>query len=228
MSTSAGLALYKLAFQLSPIMLVGGVAQGIEITGGMLPILAITEAANFTTGLLTGNVDIDLDGFFAHWAPLPGGDLISQQIGSYPFANLNVAANATIAQPLNLSMQMQCPARGELGMPSKLASMMLLKVVLDKHNQTGGTYTVVTPSYIYQGGVLISMRDISNTASHQVQNTWQLDFNFPLLTLEAAQAAQNSLMNKLGSGTQISGAPGWSGASSGSSLATGSTMIGGG
>jgi hypothetical protein len=47
-----GLAVFKLAFQLSPILLCNGIAT--DIPGGVLPIIAITEASHFVLGLLSG------------------------------------------------------------------------------------------------------------------------------------------------------------------------------
>jgi hypothetical protein len=199
-----------MAFQISPIVLVDGIAP--NLLGGCLPLLAITEAINFTKGLLTGG-DVGLDNFFAHWEPMPGSEMISQQIATYPYANKEVAGNATIAQPCNISMTMKCPARGELGAPAKLASMIALRYALEQHNKRGGTYTVMTPSLFRQGGILLCVKDISNTQSHQPQNTWQFDFNFPLINDAVATGLLSSLMSKLGGGTQVSGTPTWSGAS---------------
>lgn len=204
-----GLAIFKLAFELSPILLTNGIA--IDVPGGALPIIAFTEAAHFVSGLLSGAANIELDDFFAHFQPLPGSTLIDNQVGMYPFANQSVAANAIIAQPLQLSMLMRCPARDELGYATKLVTMLALKAVLDQHNNRGGTYTIVTPSYFYTNGILMGMRDVSDPQSHQVQNAYQLDFLFPLLTLEAAQSVQNNLMSRLTGGTQVSGQPAWSG-----------------
>lgn len=205
---------YKLAFELSPIIFTGGIAT--NVPGGALPIITFTEAVNFTLGILSG-AEIDLDNFFAHFAPIPGATLIDEQAATYTLANQTVAANATIIQPLNLSMLMTCPARNELGYPAKLATMMALKTVMDQHSSMGGTYTVITPSFFYTNGILLRMVDASNGASRQPQNAWQLDFYFPLLTLEAAQTAQNSLISKITGQTQVpAGADGsiaWSGLS---------------
>jgi len=211
MSFNTGLVAFKLAFQLSPIVLVNGIAQ--NIPGQMLPIIAITQAAQFVAGLLSGGEDIGLNDFFANFQPLPGATLVDFQIAKYPFANQAVAANATIAQPLQLSMLMKCPARDELGYAAKLATMMALQSVLSQHGSQGGTYIIVTPSYFYTNGILTGMRDASNGESKQAQNAWQMDFEFPLLTLEQAQQSQGSLMSKITSGTQINGAPAWSGLS---------------
>ncbi|MEJ0016827.1 MAG: hypothetical protein WDN25_09695 [Acetobacteraceae bacterium] len=190
-------------------MLSGGLAGNIR--AGMLPIIAITEALHFPLGLLSGTDNIELDNFFAHFQPLPGGTLVDNAIGNYPFANQAVAANAIIAQPLVLSMVMICPARDRAGYPSKLVTMMALERAITQHNSLGGTYIVVTPSHFYTDLIMTGMRDITRGSGHQVQAEWQLDFVRPLLTLEDAARAQNSLMSKLSNGTQISGQPSWSG-----------------
>ncbi len=209
MSVSSGLAAYKLAFQLSPIILTGG-AAGL-IPGGMLPIISLTEAVNFTTGLLSGGDLPDLDSFFANFQPVPGASIISNQVGEYPFANQRVAANAIIAQPLTVSLRMICPVRNPLGYAAKLATMMALQATLSSHNNSGGTYTVATPSYFYTNCIMTDMKDVTSGASKQSQVTWQLDFRQPLLTLAEAAQAQNSLMSKISGGTAIEGQPTWSG-----------------
>jgi hypothetical protein len=200
---------WKLAFQLSPIILTGGIATGL---GGALPIVALTEGANFVTSLLTGGVNIDLDGFFANYQPLAGSSLIRQQVGMYPFANQTVAANAVIAQPLNVSMAMTCPAgNASGGYPLKLVIMTALQNSLQLHNSTGGLYTVITPSYIYTNCILTDMIDVSGGDSKQSQYMWQLNFIQPLVTIQSAQTALNGLMQKLSDGTAPQGgSPSWS------------------
>lgn len=207
---SVGYDAYKLSFELSPIMLVDGIAT--NIYGGMLPIVALTEAVNFIAGLLNGPENLSLDNFFAHFEPMPGATLIEQQIAEYPFANQAVAGNATIQQPLHLAMKMTCPATGLLGYPAKLVTMTALRASLNQHNQLGGTYTIVTPSYLYTNGIMLGMRDIGGQGK-QVQEQWQMDFRFPLLTVSEAQSIQNSLMSKLTGGTQTDAQPAWSGSS---------------
>jgi hypothetical protein len=212
MPMTAGLAIWKLAFQLSPILLSGGAWQ--NLPGGVLPIIAITQAADFLTGLLSGAENVELDDFFAHFEPMPGATLVSNVVGHYPFANQAVAGNAIISQPLQLSMKMICPARDLLGYPAKLATMMALKKVLDQHNALGGTYTIITPSGFFPNGILLNLRDISDGRSNQPQYIWQWDFEFPLLTLETAQTVQNSMLNRLSSGSQVNATNGqvfWSG-----------------
>jgi hypothetical protein len=208
---SFGSAVFKLAMELSPILLIDGIAT--YMAGGVLPIIALTEAAHFVAGLLSGTDNIELDNFFAHFQPVAGGTIISQTVGTYPFANQAVAGNAIIAKETHLSMLMICPARDEFGYATKLATMIALRATLAKHNSLGGTYTIVTPAAYYTGGIMLDMTDASNGASHQVQNAWQMDFTFPLITLDQTEGAVNSLMGKLTNGTQIDGQPAWSGMS---------------
>ena len=209
MSITPGMVGYKLSFECSPVILTGGIAGAIP--GGMIPIVSLTEALNFVDGLLSGGADLDLDDFFAHFQPLAGATIISQQIGKYPFANQATAANAVIAQPLRISMRMVCPARGDAGYAFKLATIMALQATLRQHNASGGTYTVVTPSFFYTDCVMLDMADTSLADSKQPQNTWQLDFEKPLLTLADAQQAQNNLMSRITAGVPIDGTPAWSG-----------------
>ena len=109
MSLSSGAAAFKLSFAISPIVMTGGIAS--NVPGGVLPVLSISDAISFVGGLLSPGDDVlDLDDYFAYFQPLPGGTLIDQTIGMYPFANQTVAANAVIQQPLAISMLMISPA----------------------------------------------------------------------------------------------------------------------
>ena len=204
--------LWKLGYEVSPVILTGGVAS--LIPGGMLPIIAITQAASFTLGLLQGEVDIDLDSYFAHFKPLPGATLVNNQIGRYPFANQTVAANAIIAEPLAVSLLMNCPANSQGGYVSKLLTMTSLKAVLDQHNLSGGTYTIATPSYLYTNCILTNLRDVSGGEGKQVQTMWQWDFEQPLISQADAAQALGGLLTKIGGGLPISGPPTWSGLAS--------------
>lgn len=210
MSISPGLAAFKTAYQLSPIIFTGGIASGVP--GGALPIILITEALNFVDGILSGGEDLDLDDFFAHFVPLPGSKLAANQFGQYPFANQSVAANARIAQPFTISLRMICPVKSPAGWATKLATMTALEAAIAQHDGMGGTYTVATPSYFYTNCVLLDLTDTSHANSNQPQNTYQWDFWQPLLTLQSALQAQNNLMNQITSGTPISGTPSYSGA----------------
>lgn len=195
MSLSPGVAAFKLSFQVSPIILSGGLAQ--YIPGGLLPIISLTEALNFTLGLLGGGEDVSLDNFFATFQVLPGGALIQQAVATYPFANQSVAANAVIAEPLHLSVLMYCPVREAGGYAAKLATMTALQAALAQHNNLGGTYTIATPSFFYTNCLLTGLVDVSGGESKQVQTRYRWDFLQPLLTLSQAQAAQNAMMSRI-------------------------------
>jgi hypothetical protein len=205
MGISPGLAAYRLSFQLSPIILQNGIATGMP--GGLLPIISITEAASFTEGLLSGGSELlDLDDFFANFHSLPGTELLAQELGKYPFANQAIAANAVIRQSLPVSYRMICPARGESGYATKLATMLALQAALSQHNAQGGTYICATPSFFFANCVFKRLFDTSNTNDKQAQNTWQWDFEQPLLTLSDAIGAQQSLngiMSQITNGTAV-------------------------
>lgn len=219
---------FKMAMQTSPIILTNGIATAL---GGALPILALTEStgslligaasagSNPLAGLLntarnsfslTG-VDQQLDSFFAHYVVMPGSSLINNQVATYPFANQQVAANAIIAQPLNVSLRMICPVSAATPWPVKFAIMSALQKSLSQHNSMGGTYSVVTPSYIYTNCIMTGMRDITSSGPDRIQETYQIDFFQPLVTQQAATQALNGLMNTINNGTPIVGQPTWSG-----------------
>lgn len=212
----SGSAAFRLSFEISPIVLCNGIAQ--NLPGGVLPIVSLLQAADFDS-ILSGGGPIELDDYFAHFVPPAGGTLIEYQVGQYPFANQAVAGNALIQQPLVLSMTMICPTRDNYY--NSQAIMMALKSSLDQHANLGGTYTVITPKFPYTNGLLLRMVDVSSAQSKQAQNAYQWDFYFPLLTQEAAQAAQNALMTKLSNGSQIVGQPTWSGASTNTATPSG-------
>jgi hypothetical protein len=211
--SSPGYELYKLGYEISPVILVNGIAS--LIPGQMLPIVALTQAADFTLGLLNGDtVPSSLDQYFAHWKPLPGTTLIQNQIGSYPFANQSIAANATIAQPLQISLQMNCPVQQEGGYTAKLATLTVLQQALAMHTQLGGTFTIATPGQVFTNCILVLVRDISGGASYQVQHTWQFDFLQPLITINQATQVYSALMNKIAGQLPTGLLPSWSGVDS--------------
>jgi len=207
---SIGRTIYQLGFQISPIVLNNGIAS--SIGGAMLPIVALTEAASFANGLLQGDVSDSLDSFFAHFRPTGGGTLIDFAIASYPFANQQVAANAIIAMPLKISLAMVTPAQQAGGIVSKFITFLALQQTLKQHSLLGGTYTVVTPAFLYENCILKLLRDTTGMNEQQAQSRWQFDFEQPLVTQQAAQAAQNALTSQITNQTPISGQPANSGA----------------
>ncbi len=209
---SSGLADFKLAYQANPIFLTGGIAG--NMPGGAVPLLSYTQGLDFTT-LISGGGDSSLDNLFASFLPVPGSSLISNLIGTYPFANQATAANAIITSPLNISVMMICPARGPGDYSTKLSIITGLKATLDQHIMNGGTFAIATPSFFYFDCLMTGMRDASSGETHQAQYRWQLDFQKPLVSLEEAQQKQNNLMSKIGpEGTKVtpdaSGAIPWS------------------
>lgn len=207
MPVSAAQTAFNLSFGISPIILVGGIASAIP--GGMLPIIALSQAANFVDGLLSGSNLDDLDDYLLQFKPLQGGTLIDQKIGMYPFANQQVAANAVIREPLAISMLMIISAKPYIaGYITKAAVIAGLVATLANHNNTGGLYTVATPAYMYTNLVMLAMRDVSRNDSKQPQNAYQIDFIQPLVTLQQAQQAQqqlNSTMGQINSGAPTDG-----------------------
>jgi len=200
MSTNIGQAVYQLGYEISPIILSGGLAS--NIPGTLLPIIAITEAANFGFSLLNGNNPLNLNDFFGHFRPLPGGSLVENEIATYPFANQQYAANAIIAKPLKISMLMNCPANTNGGYVSKMITFTALKYALDLHNQAGGTYIVATPSYVYLNCILANLIDVSRPDSQQPQNAWQFDFIQPLVS-QGPQNTLGALMSAFNNGTPV-------------------------
>jgi hypothetical protein len=226
MMSSADQAIFKLGFEISPIILVNGVAA--MIPGQMLPILALTQAGDFTLGLLSGGTSLptSLDQYFAHWKPLPGTTLINNSVGQYPFANQAVAANAVIQGANTISMVMACPAQLQGAYTSKLATMTALQKTLQQHNATGGYYTVATPSQIYPNCLLLRVADVSSGDSKQVQYMWQFDFIQPLLTVDQLAQVYNGLMSKIAGGLPTGSDPSWNGQVTGANFtSSGGTIL---
>lgn len=192
---------YDLAFQVSPIILQSGIVGG---QGALAPITAYT-----------GGPPASLDAAFAHYVALPGSTLVSQTVATYPFANQAVAANATIQQPLTISLLMIAPVNQAGGYLSKLQAFTSLKNSLTQHNALGGTYIVATPAYVYNFTIMTAMTDVtpqvSSEGNKQLQIQYQLDFVQPILTLEGLSQVQGALMQKITNGNKITGTPSYSG-----------------
>jgi hypothetical protein len=198
---SAGLTAWQLLFEYSPIILVGGITD--LFPGFMVPIIALTEAINFPLGLLGGGAGPSLDRMFAKYQVLHGTTLLAQETAKYPFANSTVAANAVVKQPTEVSVIMICPAQTHFSMYSKLAIMEAFTSILDRHNQSGGTYTIATPSQIFTNCVFRTMVDVSSGDTKQVQHAWQLVFEKPLLTLSDAEQVLNGFASQIERGVQL-------------------------
>lgn len=192
-----------LLYQVSPIILTGGLAS--NISGGMLPLLALTNPNAFASNMLSGSENFSLDDAFGIFQPCAGGTLVEQIVAQYPYANLSVAGNAIIRNPINMSMLMLTPMK-EIGSWSlKQLTMSALKATLDSHNNAGGTYTVCTPAYTYTDMLMVALIDVSTASSPIPQNAWRWDFTKPLVSLSDTSGAQSNLMSQIGSGIQPSG-----------------------
>jgi hypothetical protein len=196
---------FQLTYELCPIILQDGIAA--NMPGGQLPVISITQSGGFSTGPLGSSDDLDFDDYIAHFTPLPGSTLVENQVGMYPFANQQVAANAIIVQPLKISLLMTAPVKGEGGYPLKLASFTDLQQQVTRHNILGGTYTVATPAMYYFNLLLLGIHDASTEDTRQVQVKWQWDFIKPLLTEADATQAYSSMMYKLQNRNQLTGDP---------------------
>ena len=198
--STMGRDVFDLAYRVSPIILQGGIAQKTAVNA--LPIIALTESVGFINGLIAGGDLPNLDNFFAHFSVMPGGTLINNTIGMYPFANQTVAGNAIIQNPLNVSLLMHCPMRGAGAAVTKLSSLMALQAAIDLHNTMGGTYAIATPGYLYTNMVMQSFRDVSRNPDTQPQAQFQIDFIRPLTQESQEQQVQSTLMRKLSGGAQ--------------------------
>ena len=114
---------YDLFYQISPITLTGGIVGG--VTGGMLPIVAtLGGLGGLAQGLLSGVATgrgVSLSDFPWRFVPAEGAQAISQTAALYPFANRQIASNATVQQPKTFAMRMIWPANQVAGMLTKTA-----------------------------------------------------------------------------------------------------------
>ncbi|QGZ66268.1 hypothetical protein [Paraburkholderia acidisoli] len=198
-SQSAFSFAYDLAFQISPIILNGGIVA--NSLGGMMPIIGLTgQLAALAQGVLSGNNEP-----FARFVPAPGSTLVANTVATYPFANQFVAANAVIKQPKNISLVMYAPVQDTGGYLTKLAIFEALRSSIESHVAAGGTFHIATPAHIYLNCLLNNITDVtSGEMGKQQMVQFQWDFFQPLVSLSDTQSAQNSLMSKLSGGQQIS------------------------
>lgn len=197
---------YDLAFQVSPIILTGGLASAIP--GKALPIIALLgQIAAFGQGALSNG--LGLDDFYCRYLPMAGATAINNSVGTYPFADQHVAGNAYVEEPLNISLLMIVPVKDAGGYLSKLPLFTALKTSLKKHIEMGGTFAVATPSMLYEHCLLMTMTDVTGDDTQQQQIHWQIDFEQPLITKGQATNAVNGLMDVYKNGGQLTGDPSW-------------------
>jgi len=199
---------YDLSFQVSPIILKDGIAS--SMPQGLLPIIGLTgQMFGFLQGASSSG-SASLNDFPIRYVPIPGGTVINNAIGTYPFANQQVAANAVIQQPTNISLLMIAPVKDSGGYLSKLSHFTSIITAVTNHNNAGGTYIIATPSYIYTDCVMVSMTDVTTADTKQQQVQWQIDFVKPLISLQDAAIALNGLASRTAGGGQITSSK-WSG-----------------
>jgi hypothetical protein len=193
---TAGEAAWKMAFQISPIIMAGGIASLMPM--GYLPLIAVTELINFPAGLLSG-MHAGLDSVFANFRPLAGASALQVEIAHYPLPNRQIAGNSMVFQPLQVSLEMICPAQTKFGYWEKLAVFTALQTTLELHLKLGGTFIVMTPNIIYNNCLLRSVRDVTGAArTQQPQIAWQFDFERPLVTESDITGMFNSLIDWIG------------------------------
>jgi hypothetical protein len=187
----AGRTQFQRQFEITPIILRGGIAEGLP--GGGMSILQLTE----------GDANIvyeDANDYFAHFRVQSGGTLQEWGVAEYPFASMAMAANAVIQNPLHVSLIMICPAQAnnsQNNYMTKQAKFNVLKTQLDSHMNRGGYFDVATPAYTYTNCLLTAIRDISSGEDKQVQMMYQWDFVQPLITAGQLSQQLNNLYNKL-------------------------------
>lgn len=198
MTTSAQ-TLFSTVYEDSPILLQNGIAQ--YLPGKILPIALITEVFD-VPGLTSGQL-------FAKYKPLSGGTLSKWAVAEYPFSTMQMAANAQIQQPLEISMMMICPAQNNGGYIFKQAVLTALKIALETHILSGGSFTVITPAFTYMNCLLTNLRDVTPPSDKQVQYLFQWDFVQPLITASGAEQVLGNLMEKFQGGLPTPSALTW-------------------
>jgi hypothetical protein len=96
---------------------------------------------------------------------------------------------------------MICPIQNKFGWVEKLATITAKTYLFDIHNSRGGTYTILTPAFPYTQCVMKGFHDASSQLTKQIQNTYQLDFEQPLLTLSDAQTVLNGVADTIKNAT---------------------------
>lgn len=202
-AASAARSAWQAIYQISPIILQGG--SFINAPTGLMPISLLAGSLLSTVqGLVTNSQP-----FFGEYMVIPGGTALAQEVATYPLANLQTAANATIQMPLTLSLLLRAPVRDGFGYATKAAIFSSMRLALETHNNAGGTYIVMTPALMYQNGLLLNITDVTDGENTQPQTMWQFDFFFPLITRAEAGSAFNKQLSRLAGGMPITGAPSW-------------------
>ena len=199
---------YDTAFQTSPIIMAGGLFS--SALGGLMSISGLVSSV---VNSVTGSDTLPT----VRYVPVPGATVISNSVGTYPFANKNVAGNAVIRNPKNVSILMIAPVNSVGGYLLKMATFMALQSSFEAHIAAGGTFHVMTPAYPYFDCLMTGMTDVTSGEGKQQQIMWQIDFAQPLVTQQQAQSAFNGMTSMISGGQQLTSAS-WSDAASVSGL----------
>lgn len=198
---SAARGAWQLLFQTNPLFLTGGIFANAPL--GIFPFSGLAGAL---LGVVQGAASSG-EPWMGQWMVLPGGKIVNQAVATYPFWNQQTAGNATVQEPLTLSLMLRAPVKDTFGYASKFAIWNSLKTSLTAHNNAGGTYTVFTPAVLWQNGLLLDVFDATDGETKQEQVDWQFDFYFPLITSSGASSAFNTAMQKLSGSSQVNGVP---------------------
>jgi hypothetical protein len=225
---------YKVRYQIAPIILTGGIAQ--NVPGGMISMLAgsnpnlilptlysegaqrnLLDALNPSGQIIGTQGDpstspgfSNFDDAFGAFNVLAGGTLCVQTVPKYPLADMTLAANAIVREPLTLSLIWDTPMRGANAWDTKLTVMQALKMMLDQHNNAGGLYAVMTPAFFYENLILTALTDNSRGGNSLPQNAWRFDFERPMVVnttdlTTIGYGAQNIALQKMTAGLPASG-----------------------
>jgi hypothetical protein len=202
---TAAQAAWDFTYQSSPIYLEGGTFAGLHVPFPMAGLAG--SVLSIAQGLASGPGSPFLGKFMV----IPGGKLLSQAAATYPFASQQIAANATVQQPIAVSLLLRAPVKDGFGYATKAAIFTSLKQALTLHNNAGGTYIVFTPAFMYDNCLLLDVTDVTDGESKQEQVMWQFDFYQPLITRAQANAATNPAMTRMigGQPPTVAGPPTW-------------------
>jgi len=201
---SSGLNEFTLQYGVSPIILKGGLAN---LQGGPIPIVFYTTGGSIRNLQQAQNTNLD---DLIKFDPLPGSTIIEQIAAQGPTANQQVASNATVTQPLGVSLLMTAPASSALPYKAKQSVLTQMQRALAQHNALGGLYIVNTPACPWDNCILLRITDVTGGDTKQRQVQWRWDFTQPLVTISAVQGALNGIMQKFNDGTPPSSTPGGS------------------
>lgn len=192
----------QLLYQISPIILTDGIAAS---TTGNMQSLMMLLAPSLTFGQPTQSSNL-LDNAFGSFTVIPGGTLNAQTIPKYPLADMTLAANAIVRDPIQVSLMWDIPMRGVNAWANRLSTMQNLKGLLDQHNNAGGRYIILTPSYYYENCIFVALTDNSRGTQPIPQSAWRFDFERPMVvTVPDATGAQSLLMSRITAGLKTPG-----------------------